>query len=75
MRQNSTFIYMGENNTEGEKNISDLEKIRDELDSKKDKINQNEKIDEKLNFDNFFEIFFRKDRKFISNPKKRKTNE
>ena len=68
----STFIYIGENNTEGGKNISDLEKIRDELDSKKDKINQNEKIDEKLNFDNFFEKFLEKIENLYQIPKKEK---
>ena len=68
----STFIYIGENNTEGGKNISDLEKIRDELDSIKDKINQNEKIDEKLNFDNFFEKFLEKTENLYQIPKKEK---
>ena len=84
MKQNSqrTIQYIGENNilsnnidtklkyTEERKNKSDLEKIMDELDSKKDKINQNKKIDEKLNFDNFFEIFLEKTEKLYQIPKK-----
>ena len=52
------------------KNKSDLEKIKEELDSKKDKINEKNKIDEKLNMDNFFGIFLEKTEKLYQIPQK-----
>ena len=49
-------------------NNNELETIRKKLDLKKDEINEENKIDEKLSFDDFFKLFLEKAKNFYQIP-------